>query len=144
MFSIFISTFCAKKKQQPKTAISCTNMATNLVKQSVTSIPVWHTLLSFEYTHCFLKSLLSPLLPTSPVMKMHTKTDFVGAARELLGIVAAQTLTSILQVRASPTFLPLCPVPPLAQLNMEDLVKVHRRSAALDHLRSLPFYLSYD
>lgn len=31
-------------------------------------------------------------------MKMHTKTDFVGAARETLGIFAAQKLTSALQV----------------------------------------------
>lgn len=101
----------------------CTNMAANLVKQSVTSITVWHTLLCFEYTHCFFKSVLSPLLLTTPVMKMHTKTDFVGAARELLGIVAAHILTTILQVCVSPTFLPLFPIPPLAQLNAENSYK---------------------
>lgn len=91
-------------------------MATSLVKQSVTSM-------CFEFTHCFFKSVLSPLLPTTPVMKMHTKTDFVGAARELLGIVAAHILTTILQVCVSPTSPPLFPLPPLAQLNAGDSYK---------------------
>lgn len=35
-------------------------------------------------------------------MKMHTKTDFAGAVRELLGIVAAQILTTALQVCVCP------------------------------------------
>lgn len=43
-------------------------------------------------------------------MKMHTKTDFVGAVQELLGIVATQILTTALQVYVShviTTFVPL-------------------------------------
>lgn len=106
------------------------------------------TLLCFAYTQCFFfLSVLSPLLPSTPVMKMHTKTDFVGAVQELLGIVAAHVLTTILQVCVSPTFLPLFPIPPLAQLKVEDSYKnsKHRRSAALrgvkalNSLESLPF-----
>lgn len=94
----------------------------------------------------FFLSVFSPLLPSTPVMKMHTKTDFVGAVQELLGIVAAHVLTTILQVCVSPTFLPLFPIPPLAQLKVEDSYKnsKHRRSAALrgvtalNSLESLP------
>ncbi len=69
-------------------------------------------------THCcfWLYPLLfylfvSPLLPTPPVMKMHTKTDFAGAVRELLGIVAAQILTTALQVCVSPHIPISVPLP---------------------------------
>lgn len=50
--------------------------------------------------HCYF-ICLSPLLPATLVVNMHTKTDFAGAARELLGIVCTASLC------VSSLFLPL-------------------------------------
>lgn len=61
---------------------------------------------------------LSPLLRTTPVMKMHTKTDFAGAAPEPLGIVAAQILTTALQVCVSPLHIPTSVPPPRPRPNL--------------------------
>lgn len=68
-----------------------------------------HTAVFVTVSTAMLSSV-SPLLPTTPVMKMHTKTDFVGAFQELLGIVVAQILTSALQVYESVCLLPLLPL----------------------------------
>lgn len=53
-------------------------------------------------------------------MKRHTMTDFAGAVRELLGIVAAQMLTTALQVCVSPYIATSVPLAPLTQEKVEE------------------------
>lgn len=141
MFFILISTFCAKNNN--KKHISCTNMSANLVKQSMA-----HTTVFWVYPLLFFKSAFVSFTAHHSSNENAHKDRLCGCCPRAIryrDCPHTNNITASLRV-----FLPLFPIPPLAQFNSKRrtrirAVNVHRCKAALsdatasDYPKSLPF-----